>query len=169
MPLSFVQSLSFRVLFALLAGGAAAAAFGGWALGELLRLNACPLCIFQRLLAMALMIFALGGTLLPRWRRFWAACAALPAAGGLATALYQSHLQMAAVPSNECGFGEPTLIERLVDWFGMQWPSMFMATGFCSSKEGVFLGLSMANWAVLCFAAFFALAVWLMLTRQSRR
>jgi disulfide bond formation protein DsbB len=46
----------------------------------------------------------------------------------------------------------PNLIERLVDWLGMQWPSMFLATGFCTSKEWVFLRLSMANWSMLIFA-----------------
>jgi disulfide bond formation protein DsbB len=159
--MGFAMRLSVRAGFALLAAAAAAAAFGGWALGELLHLNACPLCIFQRLLSLLLMLFALAGVVLPTLRRLWALLAGLTAAGGLATALYQSWLQFAALPSNECGFGEPTLIERLVDWFGMQWPSLFLATGFCSSKELVFLGLSMANWAAFCFAGCVAAAVWL--------
>jgi hypothetical protein len=38
----------------------------------------------------------------------------------------------------ECGFGEPNLIEQIVDWFGVLWPAMFMATGFCSSKDWMF-------------------------------
>jgi disulfide bond formation protein DsbB len=49
-------------------------------------------------------------------------------------------------------FGEPTLIEQIVDWFGVRWPAMFMATGFCSSKDWLFLGLSMANWSVPLFS-----------------
>lgn len=55
------------------------------------------------------------------------------------------------------------LIERIVDWFGVRWPAMFMASGFCSSKDWVFLGLSMANWSVLCFFAFLVAALWLSL------
>ena len=47
----------------------------------------------------------------------------------------------------------------------MQWPTMFMATGFCSSKEWVFLGLSIANWSAFGFAAFFGVAVWLLFRR----
>jgi len=157
--------LSDRATFALIAAGAAGAAVGGWALGELLRLNACHLCIFQRLLSLLLLLFALAGVLLPTLRRLWAGLAALTAAGGLATALYQSWLQYAPDPAHECAFGEPTLIERLVDWFGMQWPSLFMVTGFCSSKEWVFLGLSMANWAGFLFAALLALALRLLFSR----
>lgn len=153
--------LSVRAGFALLAAAAAGAAVGGWGLGELLRLNACHLCIFQRLLSILLLLFALGGVALPTLRRLWSLLAGLTAAGGLVTALYQSWLQFAPDPSNECGFGQPTLLERLVDWFGMQWPSFFMVTGFCSSKEWVFLGLSLANWAVFFFAACIAGAVWL--------
>lgn len=157
--------LSIRATFGLIACGAFGAAAGGWALGEWLRLNACHLCIFQRLLCLLLTLFALAGVLLPSMRRLWGAFAALTAAGGLATALYQSWLQYAPDPSNECGFGEPTLLERLVDWFGMQWPSLFMVTGFCSSKEWVFLGLSMANWAVFLFAALLVLALRLVFGR----
>jgi disulfide bond formation protein DsbB len=93
-------------------------------------------------------------------------CAAgLTAAGGVATAAYQSWLQYLPEVSMECGFGEPTVIEQIVDWFGVRWPAMFMATGFCSSKDWLFLGLSMANWSVVCFLAFLAAAVWLLLRR----
>ncbi|MEF8721533.1 MAG: disulfide bond formation protein B [Candidatus Accumulibacter delftensis] len=52
-----------------------------------------------------------------------------------------------------CGFGEPTVIEQIVNWFGVRWPDLFLATGFCSSKDWVFLGLSMANWSIVCFLA----------------
>jgi len=88
---------------------------------------------------------------------------ALGAGGGLTTAVYQSWLQFFPEASLECGFGEPTLIERIVDWFGVRWPSMFLATGFCSSKEWVFLGLSMANWSALLFLAFLLAGLWLAL------
>jgi len=40
----------------------------------------------------------------------------------------------------------------------MQYSPLFLATGFCSSKEWVFLGLSMANWSVLMFAGIAAYA-----------
>ncbi|MBK5912939.1 disulfide bond formation protein B [Rhodocyclus purpureus] len=153
--------VNHRAGFAALALAAAVAALGGWAFGEWLRLNPCHLCIFQRLLACLLLVIAVFGLLLPMARRLWAALAALTAAGGLTTALYQSWLQLNPDPANECGFGERTAIEQLVDWFGMRWPDFFLATGFCSSKEWVFLGLSIANWACFFFAGVLALALWL--------
>lgn len=134
------------------------AAFGlvgaGLVLGTVLNLNPCPLCIFQRVLYLLVGLFALLAALSVEHRpvRFGAAgLAILSAAGGFATAAYQSWLQWFPTPSMECGFSDPTLIERLVDWLGQLWPFMFLATGFCSSKEWVFLGLSMANWSLVCF------------------
>ena len=82
----------------------------------------------------------------------WSALIAALAAGGVAVAGYQTWMQAFPELATECGYAEPNLIERLVDWLGMQWPSMFLATGFCTSKEWVFLSLSMANWSMLIFA-----------------
>lgn len=95
--------------------------------------------------------FAILGVALPGFRRLWATLIALTAAGGLATALYQTWLQLYPEQATQCGYGEPNLVEQLVDWLGMQWSYMFMATGFCTTKESI-LGLSMANWSILCFA-----------------
>lgn len=159
------MSLSLRASFALLAMTAVGLTLAGWSIGELMKLQACPLCIFQRLLYLLIGLLALAGVVFPGARRLWGALLAVTAAGGVATAAYQSWLQYLPEASMECGFGEPTLIERIVDWFGVRWPAMFMATGFCSSKDWLFLGLSMANWSVVCFLAFLAAAVWLLLRR----
>ena len=159
------MSLSLRASFALLAMTAVGLTLAGWSIGELMKLQPCPLCIFQRLLYLLIGLLALAGVLFPGARRLWGALLALTAAGGVATAAYQSWLQYLPEASMECGFGEPTLIERIVDWFGVRWPAMFMATGFCSSKDWLFLGLSMANWSVVCFLTFLAAAVWLLLRR----
>lgn len=148
--------------------GLLAVAFGafglvaaGLALGELLSLNPCPLCIFQRVLYLLVGLLALLAALgsdQPALRLGAGGLVVLTAAGGMATALYQSWLQWFPTPSMECGLADPTLIERLVDWLGQLWPYMFLATGFCSSKEWVFLGLSMANWSIVCFLALGVLA-----------
>lgn len=161
--------LSTRSELGLMAISSAGLVISGFIIGELYKLHPCPLCIFQRLLYIVVAIFALVGVALPRWHRGWAALTGLTAAGGIATALYQSWLQLAPEVSKACGFGEPTLIEQLVDWLGMQWPTLFMATGFCSSKEWVFLGLSMANWSILCFAGLLLLSAWLLFKRDSLR
>lgn len=41
----------------------------------------------------------------------------------------------------------------------MQMPSLFLATGFCTSREWEFLGLSMANWSTLFFAGIAGYAI----------
>jgi len=83
----------------------------------------------------------------------------------LGVAGYQTWMQAFPELVNECSYSNPNLIERLVDWLGMQYPPLFLATGFCTSKEWVFLGLSMANWSVLVFAAILGYAVFLMKRR----
>ena len=150
--------LSLRARFGLLALAAIALTAAGLLIGEWMRLQPCPLCIFQRLLYLLLACLALGGVLLPGWWRLWGVLIGLTAAGGFATAAYQSWLQYLPEVSSECGFGEPTLIEQIVDWLGVRWPTMFMATGFCSSKDWMFLGLSMANWSSVCFLGFVTVA-----------
>ena len=133
----------------------------GLVLGELAHLHPCHLCNFQRLLYIVLAFFALCGVLLPGWRRLWCVLVGLTAIGGAISAVQQSWMQYVPQQAIECGFGDPTLVERIVDWLGAQWPAMFMVTGFCTSKEWIFLGLSLANWSVLCFLALLGVAVWL--------
>ncbi len=155
-----------RTILLLLAAAAIGLTLAGWAIGEIMRLQPCPLCIFQRILFLSIALLALVGALLPAAARVSSILLAVVAAGGVATAAYQSWLQYLPQEGMECGFGEPTLIERIVDWFGALWPQMFLATGFCSSKDWVLLGLSMANWSGLCFIGFLAAAA-VMLRRRS--
>jgi disulfide bond formation protein DsbB len=155
----FVQRLSPRAGFAAIFLAAVGLVGSGLVVGELMRINPCPLCIFQRVLYLLVGAVALFGVLLPGARRLWGAVIGLLCAGGLATAVYQSWMQLYPEAATQCGFGEPNLIEQLVDWLGVQWPFMFMATGFCTSKEYI-LGLTLANWSVLCFSGFLLVGVW---------
>ena len=158
--------LSKRTVFVLLMAASLGLLAGGLVLGEMARLHPCYLCNFQRLLYLVLALFAFCGVLLPAWHKLWGVLVGLTALGGLATALEQSWMQYVPDQVNECGFGDPTLLEQIVDWLGMHWPSMFMVTGFCTKKEWVFLGLSLANWSVLCFFSLFIGAVWLLLRHK---
>jgi disulfide bond formation protein DsbB len=90
----------------------------------------------------------------------------LTAGGGLVTAVKQSWMQYAPEQSIECGFGDPTLVEQIVNWLGGQWPEMFMVTGFCTDKDWVFLGLSLANWSGACYLLLTMAAVWLLFRRD---
>lgn len=162
----FSARLSARAGFSLIAAASAGLVGGGLVIGELMRLNPCPLCIFQRVLYLLVAVFALFGVAAPGARRLWGSLVGLASAGGLATALYQSWLQLYPESATQCGFGEPNLIEQLVDWLGMQWPYMFMATGFCTTREYI-LGLTMANWSILCFSGFLLAGVWVGWRRAS--
>jgi disulfide bond formation protein DsbB len=152
-------------------GGLAAASLGMLAgalfIGEVFRAQPCYWCSFQRLLCMLLMVFGLGGVLFPRWRRPWALLSALTALSGVFAAGKQSWMQYAP-DAIECGFGDPTLIERLVDWLSGWWPSMFMVTGLCKEKDWVFLGLSLANWSGLCFFLLLCVSLWLLFRRNKQ-
>jgi protein dithiol:quinone oxidoreductase len=141
-----------RAWFAALALGMFGIAVVGMEMQHLLRLAPCPLCIFQRLLYMVIGVVALLGALAPGARQLWSALIAVLAAGGFAVAGYQTWMQAFPHLATECGYSDPNAIERLVDWLGMEWPSLFLATGFCTSRDWEFLGLSMANWSLLFFA-----------------
>lgn len=153
--------LSPRSVFALLAIASLGLVAAGLVLGEWARLQPCHLCIFQRLLYLLLAFFALCGVLIPGWRRLWCSLVSLTAIGGVIAAAEQSWMQYAPEQVTECGFSDPTLLERVVDWFGMQWPAMFMVTGFCTNKDWIFLGLSLANWSVVFFSGLLSIAAWL--------
>jgi len=161
------REVPVRAWFATLALGVFGLVAAGMELQHLLRLAPCPLCIFQRLLYLVIGLVALAGVMLPGGRLLWSAMIAALAAGGVAVAGYQSWMQAFPLLATECGYSDPNLIERLVDWLGMQWPDLFLATGFCTSREWEFLGLSMANWSLLVFAGIVGCAVLLMRSKQA--
>ncbi len=138
---------------------------GGMVIQSLYRLSPCPLCIFQRLLYVVIGVVALAGVLWPRAGRVWAGGVVLIALGGVATAAYQSWMQAFPHLAPECSYTDPNLIERLVDWLGMQWPTLFLATGFCASRDWELFGLSIANWSVVAFVGFAAISIWLLRRR----
>ena len=157
--------LSARSIFVLLAAAALGLLGAALAIGEAARVQPCYLCNFQRFLYIVLAFFALCGALLPLRHRIWSALVGLTGLGGVIAAGWQSWMQFAPDTATECGFGDPTLVERLVDWLGAQWPAMFMVTGFCTSKDWIFLGLSLANWSAIAFLGLLGVAVWQFLRR----
>ena len=162
---SWWSALAVRVRFSTLAATAFGLVLFGLQLQAMLNLSPCPLCIFQRLLVLSLGSLALMGFLCPRlaWG-IWGTMLLL-ALGGMAVAGYQSWMQMFPHLAAKCSYSDPNLIEQLVDMLGMQWPKLFLATGFCESREWVWLGLSLANWAFVAFSGF-ATAAWLALRGQ---
>lgn len=154
------RDIPVRAWFATLALAAVGLVAVGMELQNLLRLAPCPLCIFQRLLYLVIGAVALVGAFFPWARLAWGGLIGLTGLGGFSVAAYQSWMQAFPELATECGYAEPNAIEKLVDMLGMQWPSLFLATGFCTSREWEFLGLSMANWSALIFPAFALFALW---------
>ena len=160
------RDIPVRAWFATLALGTLGLVGIGMELQVLLRLAPCPLCIFQRLLYIVIGLIALLGVLLPGGGRLWLLLIAALAVGGMAVAGYQTWMQAFPELATECGFNDPSLIERLVDWLGMQSPAWFLATGFCTSRDWVFLGLSMANWSLLVFGGIVGYAALLFMRKD---
>ncbi|MBI2277399.1 MAG: disulfide bond formation protein B [Dechloromonas sp.] len=162
----FFSQVPARAWFATLSLGCFGLVAVGMELQNLLRLAPCPMCIFQRVLYLVIGSLALLGFLLPVARLAWAGLIGLLALLGVGVAAYQTWMQAFPSLATECGYADPNLMERLVDWLGMQWPSLFLATGFCASRDWVFLGMSMANWSLLIFIGIVGYAALLFLRKN---
>jgi len=129
-------------------------------LAQFLRLAACPLCILQRMLYLALSGAAILGLLTIR-NRFLNSLAALLmavfAATGVFVAGYQTYLQRFAQDS-QCS-GAMAWWEVLVDWAGEKIPLLFQASGLCSDPGWKFIGLSIAEWSLVAFCFLCVLAL----------
>ncbi|MCK6411839.1 MAG: disulfide bond formation protein B [Azonexus sp.] len=155
-----------RAWFAALSLGVFGLMLGGMTLQHLVRIAPCPLCIAQRFLYFLLAFIALGGVAWPAWVRFWSLLTGGVAFFGWCIAAYQTWMQAFPHLAPECSYTDPNLIERMVDWLGMQWPSLFLATGFCGSRDWEFVGLSLANWSLLAFTLILTLLAWLFFSRR---
>lgn len=161
--LTWLGTLSARFRLLLVAASAFGLLAIGLTVGVLHNLQPCPFCIFQRVLYLLVGFAALGAALLsgmPAVRSGLVGAGVLAAVGGVATAGYQTYMQLFPASVMECGFSEPNLIERFVDLLGTYWEFMFLATGLCSSVDWTFLGLSMANWSIPAFSVFGLMLVW---------
>jgi disulfide bond formation protein DsbB len=142
-------------LWLVLTAGSATLVAVSLALTAWLDLHPCHLCIFQRLLFMLVAALALVAALPAPSLVKWLAGGSVVGLGalGVGVAGYQSWLQVQPPDAVSCVGSQPGFIERVVEWLGQQAPAMFLATGFCEEEELVILGLSLANWAALSFAA----------------
>lgn len=163
---------SFREQF--LAG--AAVSFGlivlAVTLGGILRLEPCPLCIFQRAAFGALgVVFLLGGLFAPvgaTARAIWSALAALAAVAGIAIAGRHVWLQLFPTDVPTCGapfsfmretMDTPNLIRQLYN-------QALTAKGDCALIDWTFLGISMPGWSLVWFILLF---VWIACVALVRR
>ena len=129
----------------------------------------CPMCIMQRYAFLIVGVIALLGAMHNPARigqRIYAGLLVLAAGTGLGIGARQSWLQWFPPKFLECG---PDL-EYLLNSFplGQALPKIFAGSGDCAQVDWTFLGLSIANWAVLCFAAIIIIALTLLLQRRAR-
>ena len=125
---------------------------------QIYHIQACHLCILQRVIYIIVGLVSGVGFIFPKTSSYILFLIMFIVIGGLAAAGQQSIMQYAPTLVNECGFGDPTLTEKLVNYLGDLWPSLFMVTGFCTQKDWLFLGMSLANWSILCYISIFCIA-----------
>jgi disulfide bond formation protein DsbB len=128
---------------------------------HVLRLEACPLCIFQRIAMIAVgAVFALAALHAPRGAgaRVYAVLGVLAALTGAGISAWHVRLQNLppdAVPA--CGPGLDYMLDAfpLADTLKM----VFTGSGECAEVNWAFLGLSMPGWVLVWFVTLGALMV----------
>lgn len=130
-------------------------------------LEPCPLCILQRYAFVTIALIALlGGLFNPRGilLKVWSALLCVAAIAGGGVSIRQSWLQHNPPSVSTCG---PDLT-YMVSKFPLSdvLPKLFRGEGDCSQVDWAFLGLSMAEWALLCFVAILAVGIWQIARRR---
>ena len=155
-----------RLVLALVAAVCVAMLAFGMYLQHVVGLEPCPMCIVQRY---ALILVAVLAGLAACLRAPVARAVAVSAMGlfavfGAFTAARQSWLQWNPPEILSCGRDFFGMIEAFP--LGRAIPMIFRGSGDCAKIDWTFLGLTIANWSFLWFAAFALLAVWLLLARR---
>ena len=127
-----------------------------------LKVEPCPLCIFQRVAFMAMGVFFLLGALHgPKGggKKVYGVLVALSAAVGAAIAsrhIWLQHLPKSEVP--DCGPG----LKYMLDSFplGKTLTMVLTGSGECAEVNWTFLGLAMPTWTLLWFIGLGVAALW---------
>src|SRR5688572_29490095 len=155
-----VSHLTTRTSFVLAALACALLLGYGYYLEHVQGLEPCPLCLVQRGFFYAVMAVSIVAAVHGRSPRFYGIVAALFATGGAATAARQvwlQHLPPDKVP--QCG---PDLFFMLDNFpLSRTLKTLVSGTGECAAVDWTFLGLSIAEWSLLWFAAFVLGALWI--------
>jgi protein dithiol:quinone oxidoreductase len=140
---------------------------GGIAMGVLLHLAACPLCIVQRMLYLLFGCAALFGLLIQRSSvgRALTGLLLLAIAGtGTFVAGYQTWIQI--FPKGIGCAADSPWWEEFVYWAGEKIPLFFQAGGVCEDSSWKFLGLTIAEYSLVAFVGLTVLALLVMLRRN---
>ena len=132
-------------------------------------LDPCPLCILQRYAFVVIGLVALAGAIHGPRRglalKVYAILLALLALAGGGTATRQSWLQHNPPKSVSCGADLEGLLENLP--LTQAVPKIFAGSGDCAIVTWRFLGLSIAEWALVWFAMILAASIWAGFIRRS--
>jgi protein dithiol:quinone oxidoreductase len=132
-------------------------------------LDPCPMCILQRYAFVALGIVALVAAIHGPQRlalKFYGGLLAFIAIAGGGVAIRHSWIQHFPPKVESCGAD----LEFLVSSFPLSkaLPKIFQGTGSCATVDWTLLGLSIPEWALVWFAAFTALAIWIAFVRKPK-
>jgi disulfide bond formation protein DsbB len=151
---------SSRWLFVLVALACAALLGTGYVLQYFFGQDPCPLCLVQRGFYYGVMAASLAGALHGRAGAAYGALGFLFAVGGAATAgrqVWLQHLPADQVPA--CG---PDLFFMLENFpLSRTIGKLFAGSGQCAEVKWRFLELSIAEWSLVWFVLFGAVALWL--------
>lgn len=162
-----------RALFALTATICAALLGYGYYLQFVQHLEPCPMCIFQRLCYLAIIIVTLLATLHgPRRGGVYVyglltTLAALLGAGIAARQTWLQHLPEDQVPA--CGPGLDYMLEQFP--LAQVVKQALRGTGECAAVDWTFLSLSIAEWSLICFSLItlvYCTFMWSRATAKSR-
>jgi disulfide bond formation protein DsbB len=168
-----VSNLNPRVLFALTAAGCIALLGFGYYLQFVEHIEPCPMCIFQRLCFMAIvLITALGALHGPRRSGVFVygtltTIAALTGAGIAARQTWLQHLPEDQVPA--CGPGLEYMLEQFP--LAQVIKQAFIGTGECAAVDWTLFSLSIAEWSLICFSTitlFYIALMWSRATAERR-
>jgi protein dithiol:quinone oxidoreductase len=156
-----------RTGFAIGAALCAALLGYGYFLQYVQGLQPCPLCMVQRGFFFLMLIFFAAGALHGRAPLVYGGLAFLSAAGGAATASRQVWLQ--SLPPDKVPQCGPDLFFML-DNFPLRrtLENLFYGSGECAAVDWKFLGLSIAGWALVWFAALGLYALGLAVARRQQ-
>ena len=130
-------------------------------------LDPCPLCMVQRVFFAAIGVTALLGFFHGGIPKFYAAVVALFALLGAGVAGRQIWLQHTpGAEMLECGAGLGTMLNTLP--FFEVIATVLKGTGDCATVVWTFLGLSIPEWAILCFIAILLSCVLVLRKKGSR-
>lgn len=129
-------------------------------------LQPCPLCMTQRGFYLLTGFFAFVGALFYRKRVLYGFLVAAAALGGAAVAgrqVWLQHLPQDLVPA--CGPSLEYMLQTLP--MGDVLAHMFKGDGNCAVVDWTLLGLSMAEWSLLCFIGLAAAGLWQALRKSA--